>query len=54
MLREAENISPKLNKIFILFSLLYPAKTSFRYFDKVSFPFWAIFYGLGVNFSLSI
>ena len=22
--------------------------------DKVSFPFWAIFYGLGVNFSLSI
>ena len=21
---------------------------------KVSFPFWAIFYGLGVNFSLSI
>ena len=24
------------------------------YFDKVSFPFWAIFYGLGVNFSLSI
>jgi len=24
------------------------------YFDKVSFPFLAIFYGLGVNFFLSI
>ena len=29
-------------------------KTASTYFDKVSFPFLAIFYGLGVNFFLSI
>jgi len=28
MSREAENVSPKLNKIFILFSLLHPANVS--------------------------
>lgn len=30
------------------------AEGGFGYFDKVSFPFLAIFYSLGVNFSLSI
>ena len=47
--------SHKLNKNLFLFNLFHLSPTRIlRILTKRSSPFWAIFYGLRVNFSLSI